>query len=61
LEEERWRPKRGGESPTRATVVFTGATLQAMDRLPIVVYCDVVTLLSMWCPSGKQQTPARPS
>jgi hypothetical protein len=32
---------------------------QAMDRLPTAVYCDVVTLLNMWRPGGKRQTPAR--
>jgi hypothetical protein len=59
LEEGSWRPKRGGESPARTTMAFTGAMSQAMDRLPTVVYCDVVTLLSMWRPGGKRQTPAR--
>jgi hypothetical protein len=45
---ERWQPKRGGESPTRTIMAFTGAVSQAMDSLPTTVYCDVVTLLSMW-------------
>jgi hypothetical protein len=42
-------------------VAFTGATSQAMDRLPKAVYYDVVTLLSTWHSGGKRQTPARSS
>jgi hypothetical protein len=45
----------------RRMVAFTGATLQAMDRIPTAAYCDVVTLLSTWHPGGNRQTPARPS
>jgi hypothetical protein len=48
-----------GESPARNTVAFTGAMSQAMDRLPTMVFCDVVTLLSTWHPGGKRQTLAR--
>jgi hypothetical protein len=40
-------------------VAFTRATLQAMDRLPMAVNCNVVRLRSMWHPGGKRQTPAR--
>jgi hypothetical protein len=61
LEEESWQPKRGGESPVRATVAFIGATSQAMDKLSMAVYCDVVTLLCMWHPGDKRQTPTRSS
>jgi hypothetical protein len=61
LGEESWRPKRGGESPPRTIMAFTGAMSQVMDRLPKAVYCDVVTLLSLWHPGGKRQTPARSS
>jgi hypothetical protein len=43
-----WQPRRGDESPRRSTVAFTEAELPAMDRLPITVHCDVVTLLSTW-------------
>jgi hypothetical protein len=50
-----------GESPAQTIVAFTGATSQAMDKLPKAVYCDVVTLLNMWRPGGKRQTPARSS
>jgi hypothetical protein len=54
-----WRPKRGDESPWRSTVAFTEALSQAMDRLPTVVYSDVVTPQITWRTSGKQPTPAR--
>jgi hypothetical protein len=40
-------------------VAFTGATSQAMDKLPKAVYCDVVTPLTMWRTSGKRPTPER--
>jgi hypothetical protein len=61
LGEERWRPKRGGQSPARTIAAFTRAMSQAMDRLPKAVFCDVVMLLSTWCLGGKRQTPARSS
>jgi hypothetical protein len=32
---------------------------QAMDRLPTAIYCDVVTLLSLWCGYEGRRTPAR--
>jgi hypothetical protein len=42
-------------------VAFTGAVSQAMNKLPKVVYCDVVTLLCTWHPGGKRQTLAKTS
>jgi hypothetical protein len=48
-----------GESPTSAIVAFTEAMLQAMDRLPMTVYCDVVRLQSTWHPGGRRWTPGR--
>jgi hypothetical protein len=59
LEEESWRPERGGESPARTTVAFTGVMSQAMDRLPTAIYYDVVTLLSTWHGYEGPRTPAR--
>jgi hypothetical protein len=58
---ERGRPtvEERGESPARTTVAFTGATSQAMDRLPTIIYCDVVALLSTWRSYERRRTPAR--
>jgi hypothetical protein len=54
-----WRPRRGDESLQRSTMAFTEALSPVMDRLPTVVYCDVVTPQTMWCTNGKRPTPAR--
>jgi hypothetical protein len=43
FKERSWRPRRGDESQRRSTMAFTEALSQVMDRLPMVVYCDVVT------------------
>jgi hypothetical protein len=51
--------ERAEESPELSIVAFTGALSQAMDRLPKVVYCDVVTPLIMWRTGGKRPTWAR--
>jgi hypothetical protein len=53
------RPRRGDESPWCSTVAFTEALSPAMDRLPTMVYCDVVTPQITWRTSGKQPTPTR--
>jgi hypothetical protein len=37
--------EKGVESPELSIVPFTWALSQAIDRLPTVVYCDVVTPL----------------
>jgi hypothetical protein len=55
---ESWWTERG-ESPANAIVAFTKAMLQAMDRLPMMVYCDVVRLQGTWHPGGRQQTLTR--
>jgi hypothetical protein len=47
------------ESPASAIVAFTEAMVQAMDRLPMTGYCDVVRLQSMWHPGDRRQTPVR--
>jgi hypothetical protein len=40
-------------------VAVTEAMLQATDRLPMPVHCDVVKLRGMWHSSSRRQTPAR--
>ena len=45
--------EKGEESPELSIMAFTGALSQAMDRLPIAVYCDVVTPLITWRMGGK--------
>jgi hypothetical protein len=51
--------RREGESPANAIVAFTEAMLQAMDRLSMTVYCDVIRLRSTWHPGSRRQTLAR--
>jgi hypothetical protein len=48
-----------GESPARTTVVFIGAMSQATNRLPTVIYYDVVALLSTWRGYERRRTLAR--
>jgi hypothetical protein len=48
-----------GSSLVRAVVAFTGAVSQAMNKLPKVVYCNVVKLRGTWHSHGRRQTPAR--
>jgi hypothetical protein len=59
FEREGWRPKRGGESPAQVIVAFTVAKPPAMDKLTVMVDCDVLKLLGTWCMVGKRPTPVR--
>jgi hypothetical protein len=51
--------EKRGKLLARATVADTEAMLQAMDRLLILVHCDMVKLRGTWHPSGRWQAPAR--
>jgi hypothetical protein len=42
LEEGSWRPKRGGESPARTTMAFTGQKVAAVTWLSSITHDDVV-------------------
>ena len=44
MKEVCWRPERGEVTGASAIVAFTGVVSQAMNKLPKVVYCDVVRL-----------------